>query len=150
MLDTQPSAETCRVWLRRDSKHIVIMRLLIEGPSSAEAMRGTTMGLPNDKHAGTPAIVQKHYGHLRTAALSLAGWLQLSLLLSNVPIGLNDSCACLLHTWPHSKAFILGQKPPLLVIPHDKIQIRQVIAGQSLAACHGHHSRTSAVLLGPG
>ena len=87
VLDTQPSAETCRVWLRRDSKHIVIMRLLIEGPSSAEAMRGTTMGLPNDKHAGTPAIVQKHYGHLRTAALSLAGWLQPSLLLSNVPIG---------------------------------------------------------------
>ena len=31
------------------------------------------MGLPNDKHSGTPAVVQKHYGHLRTAALSLAG-----------------------------------------------------------------------------
>ena len=39
----------------------------------AEAFRGTTMGLPNDKHAATPAILQKHYGHLRTAALSLAG-----------------------------------------------------------------------------
>lgn len=31
------------------------------------------MGVPNQKHAGTPAVVQKHYGHLRTAALSLAG-----------------------------------------------------------------------------
>ncbi len=38
-----------------------------------EALRGTTMGVPNPKHAGTPAVVQKHYGHLRTAALSLAG-----------------------------------------------------------------------------
>lgn len=31
------------------------------------------MGLPNEKHSGTPAVIQKHYGHLRTAALSLAG-----------------------------------------------------------------------------
>ena len=43
----------------------------------AEAMRGTTMGYPNAKHAATPAVVQRHYGHIRMAALSLAGALLL-------------------------------------------------------------------------
>ena len=43
----------------------------------AEAMRGTTMGYPNEKHAATPAVVQRHYGHIRMAALSLAGELAL-------------------------------------------------------------------------
>ncbi|CAL5224328.1 g6997 [Coccomyxa viridis] len=54
--------------------------LVFYGDSITEAMRGTTMGLPNDKHSGTPAVVQKHYGHLRTAALSLAGDTTLNLL----------------------------------------------------------------------
>lgn len=31
------------------------------------------MGYPNEKHAATPAIVRKHYGHVRMTALSLAG-----------------------------------------------------------------------------
>ena len=48
----------------------------------AEAMRGTTMGYPNEKHATTPAVVQRHYGHIRMAALSLAGALPLPQLHS--------------------------------------------------------------------
>ena len=35
------------------------------------------MGFPNEKHAATPAVVQRHYGHIRMAALSLAGALPL-------------------------------------------------------------------------
>ena len=35
------------------------------------------MGYPNGKHAATPAVVQRHYGHIRMAALSLAGALPL-------------------------------------------------------------------------
>ena len=53
------------------------------------------MGLPNDKHSGTPAVVQKHYGHLRTAALSLAGVL---LYLADILIVSSESerrsCKC--------------------------------------------------------
>ena len=46
------------------------------------------MGLPNEKHSGTPAVIQKHYGHLRTAALSLAGVL---LLGADVVAAFNSS-----------------------------------------------------------
>ena len=45
------------------------------------------MGYPNEKHAATPAVVQRHYGHIRMAALSLAGALLLPPLngLPNAP-----------------------------------------------------------------
>ena len=63
------------MWLRRAEQRAY----------PAEAMRGTTMGYPNEKHAATPAVVQRHYGHIRMAALSLAGALPLP-RLDGVPV----------------------------------------------------------------
>ncbi len=72
------------------------LRAAEQTASPAEAMRGTTMGYPNEKHAATPAVVQRHYGHIRMAALSLAGALLLPPLngLPNAPKALMLSSEC--------------------------------------------------------
>ena len=60
------------------------------------------MGFPNEKHAATPAVVQRHYGHIRMAALSLAGALPpLNIMPAVCPrpcLMLSDECCFNMQT----------------------------------------------------
>ncbi len=43
------------------------------GDSITESLRGTQMGVKIEKFVGIPEVFQKHYGHVRAAAYSIAG-----------------------------------------------------------------------------
>ncbi|CAL8471452.1 g10994 [Coccomyxa elongata] len=43
------------------------------GDSITESLRGTQMGVKIEKFVGIPEVFEKHYGHLRAAAYSIAG-----------------------------------------------------------------------------
>ena len=47
--------------------------LVFYGDSITESLRGTQMGTRIEKFYGIPEVAKKHYGHLRTAAFSIAG-----------------------------------------------------------------------------
>lgn len=47
--------------------------IVFYGDSITESLRGTQMGVEIEKFRGIPEVFQKHYGHLKAAAYSIAG-----------------------------------------------------------------------------